>query len=171
MAPAPSKEWDLLMHLICNHISFPSGFFDGAEKNGRCGCGVVLYIDAVVSYRIHWYEGMGTNTRAELVALWGLLLFIAEKQVSVIHIYGDLKTIVDGFSDRSHFNLLELRYWRMCTSELLSIFQDYNIQQIFRESNSMVDLLSKHGLLDEEGYMLVSFLHGDAQGEDIFSLP
>lgn len=51
------------------------GFFDGAKANNSRGCGMVVQINATSSFQIWMGAGIGTNTRAELLALWGLLLF------------------------------------------------------------------------------------------------
>lgn len=51
------------------------GFFDGAQQNGICGAGMVIRIRNSSSYRLKLGVGCGSNTKVELVALWGLLYF------------------------------------------------------------------------------------------------
>ena len=47
------------------------GFFDGAEQAGNCGTGMTLRIDDSHSFKLRMGLGSGTNTFAELLALWG----------------------------------------------------------------------------------------------------
>ena len=51
------------------------GFFDGVEKDGMCGAGMVIMLHMEHSFWLRMDVGRGTNTRSELLALWGLLLF------------------------------------------------------------------------------------------------
>ena len=51
------------------------GFFDEAEKDGNYGTGMILRIDYSHSFKPRMGVGSGTNTFAELLALWGLLWF------------------------------------------------------------------------------------------------
>jgi hypothetical protein len=53
----------------------PIGFFDGVEDNLHCGAGMILKINHHHFFRLNMYAGIGTNTREELLALWGLLFF------------------------------------------------------------------------------------------------
>ena len=56
-------------------IHYPACFFDGAAQQQHSGCGAWLMISPTYLYKFHWFGGMGTNTRAEVLALWGLLWF------------------------------------------------------------------------------------------------
>ena len=52
------------------------GYFDGPALRGLCGGGMVLKF-----FESHIFQhlmgcGVGTNTRVELLALWGLLKFV-----------------------------------------------------------------------------------------------
>ena len=51
------------------------GFFDGVEHAGNCGTGMILRIDDSYSFKLRMGVGSGTNTFAELLALWGILWF------------------------------------------------------------------------------------------------
>ena len=56
-------------------IHFLVGFFDDAAQHGSCDCGVVLRLDMGKQYHLWWHSGFGSNTRANIIALWGLLWF------------------------------------------------------------------------------------------------
>ena len=43
--------------------------------------------------------GCGTNTRAEILALWGLLYFALQKGIFELHVYGDSKVLNDWVND------------------------------------------------------------------------
>ena len=45
------------------------GFFDGAAQKGVCGAGFILSISALHTYHCWLGCGIGTNTRAEQMAL------------------------------------------------------------------------------------------------------
>ena len=51
------------------------GFFDGAEKDGNYGTGMILHIDYYHSFKPRMGIGSDTNTFTESLALWGILLF------------------------------------------------------------------------------------------------
>jgi len=53
----------------------PRAFFDGAEQNNICGCGVHVIMDEKLQYFLSWNGGSGTNSLAEARALVGLLAF------------------------------------------------------------------------------------------------
>lgn len=56
-------------------IYYPTGYFDGASQDDICGCGFILYIHPELSYHVHYGAGLGTNTKAEVMALWHLSWF------------------------------------------------------------------------------------------------
>lgn len=61
----------------------PWGYFDGAAQGEPtvCGVGVVLHLNEDHFFRLKWGLGEGTNNRAELLALYMLLIFAHEKEV------------------------------------------------------------------------------------------
>lgn len=71
--------------------SFPSldqsisiRFFDGAEKNDQCGAGMILQIKSDHIIYLKMGVGIGTNTKAKLLSLWGLLWFALKRGVFII---------------------------------------------------------------------------------------
>ena len=59
-------------------------FFDGACKGeeGRCGGGMVLYLNENNYFLLKLGIGIGTNTRLELLSLCGILFFAYSKGIS-----------------------------------------------------------------------------------------
>lgn len=51
-------------------VDDPILFFDGATAEGKCGIGGVIYLNYDHFYTICMHGGVGTNTKAELLALW-----------------------------------------------------------------------------------------------------
>lgn len=54
-------------------ITLPTRWFDGTLQLGMCGRGEVLKLNRNTQYNLSWNRGLGTNSRAEIIALWGLL--------------------------------------------------------------------------------------------------
>ena len=50
-------------------FSYPMGFFDGAVQGNNYACGFLIAINVDLTYKMHWNCGIGTNTKAEAVAL------------------------------------------------------------------------------------------------------
>ena len=75
-------------------ISYPCGFFDGAAAENIGGAGFVILMDA--SYSINFSLGCGrsTNTRAELLALWAILMVSKQMGIPLITIFGDSLVII-----------------------------------------------------------------------------
>ena len=69
----------LLLDLEANLIT---KFFYGVEQNGICGAGMVIYLHPNHKFQLRMGVGLGTSTKAELVALWGLLWFSKQKKCS-----------------------------------------------------------------------------------------
>lgn len=90
----------------------------------KCGCIAVLPMDRNLAYMLHWYGVLGTNTKAELMALWGLLWFTIGKHVHHIHIYGDSKTIIEGIYGTMHFDPPLLQNWKARTLAVIHFFKD-----------------------------------------------
>lgn len=53
---------------------YPCGFMDGASKCTRAGAGYCIFINETHRLEFSLGVGHGTNTKAELLSLWALLL-------------------------------------------------------------------------------------------------
>ena len=71
------------------------GIFYGLEQKGMCGGGIYLKINASHYYKNWLGCGIGTNTKVELLPLWGSLNFASKIGIVSIQIFGDSKVIVE----------------------------------------------------------------------------
>lgn len=103
--------------------------------------------------------GPGTNTRAELMALWGLLHFTNKCGILNLQVLGDSKTIIDWVKGKTKLNVISLEHWCKSVLVLKSTFIEIFYGHVFREVNQVVDCLSKKasdstkGLLFIKGYI------------------
>ena len=56
-------------------VTYPSGFFDGATTSNIGGADFTLLISSSHYFHFKLVCGVSTNTRAELMGLWSLLVF------------------------------------------------------------------------------------------------
>lgn len=99
-----------LTPLLTVDKSYPWGFVDGAAQGdpSLCGVGAVLYLEEGHSLRARWSLGEGTNNKAELVALYMLLLLATENGIRSLQVFGDSSVIINwtNYSSRCHNILL-----------------------------------------------------------------
>lgn len=70
------------------------GFFDGAALEGRCGVGLFIKLGRNTVLKGWLKAGVGSNTRAELVALWGLLYLAKRWGLTALQVLGDSQVVV-----------------------------------------------------------------------------
>lgn len=107
---------------------------------------MVIRLSHSSSYKLKFSVGFGTNTKSELLALWVLLYFAKEKEISLTMILGNSKLIIDWAKRINEIHLLELHHWIRRTRHLINHFQQTNFCHIYRELNSDADSLSKHAI-------------------------
>lgn len=88
------------------------GFFDGASQMDNCGCGFCIKLSS--SHLIYgWFGGgEGSNTRAELLVCWGLLLMVYRGNISPFHVCGNSKSMVDWVVGKAPLQVSALGYWQ-----------------------------------------------------------
>ena len=86
------------------------GYFDGASNAGACGAVIVIIVDSLISFRLLMDSGYGTNTKSELLALWGLLFFAKYKNFPSLQIRGDFKVIIDWAMNKHEIHLVVLKH-------------------------------------------------------------
>jgi ribonuclease HI len=141
------------------------GFFDGAsqERGEICGAGAVLKCPVLGTFRIKMNCGSGSNTKAELLALWCILYFAHFKKVTRLQLVGDSKVIIDWFTNANNLQVVSLQHWMKKIRDLSRNFTQLKAQHIYREYNKEVDLLSKATLtLEEDGLYFAEFKEGHA---------
>ena len=74
---------------------YPCGFFDGASANYVGGAGYCLPLNESHSFEFALGLGYSTNTKAELVGLWALLLTSQMMGIPVLHVFGDSSVIIN----------------------------------------------------------------------------
>lgn len=90
----------------------PFGFFDGVEQCGRCRAGGLFVISNSDYYELSLGCGMGSNTRAELLALWCLLHFMCPFHLSNVQIYGDSSIIIGWAMESNVLKVASLDQWK-----------------------------------------------------------
>lgn len=112
--------------------NFPVGFFNGALKRDKCGSGMSIYLSPGKFYHFVWYSGGGSNTRAELLAMSGVLFYARWLDIEVIYIFGDSKVVVDWAIGKSTMQTPDLTNWQNGIKLLLKDFNQVSISHIYR---------------------------------------
>lgn len=66
-------------------------FFNGASQQGGSSsrAGAIIYIDQIQFFKVWMNGGVGSNMRAELLALWMTLFFAKKKDILLRFLFGD----------------------------------------------------------------------------------
>ena len=79
--------------------NFPVGFFDGTTSNGFYGAEFVLNFSQHFSVHASFGGGKRTNTKVEIVALWGFLWLARKLKLDNLQVPGDSKFITSWASE------------------------------------------------------------------------
>lgn len=134
MAPSPSPP-----------LLFPRAHFDGAAKDGNCACGVFISFSKDHHFSIFWNGGRGTNNKAEVMTLHGLLFFYSFMEFGPLKVYGDSKAIIDHVNGLQKITKDNLTGWLHRITSLWDSVS-FPIAHIKRNQNVQADALSKQGL-------------------------
>ena len=104
---------------------------------------MIIEINQTSYYSLKLSIGPGSNTKVELLALWGLLYFAKEKDIWLDMVLGDSKTIVEWAKGSYKLHTIQLSHWINRTKILIEHFQDTTFSHIYRELNTKADGLSK----------------------------
>ena len=96
----PPAIKDLSKRIWPDNIELPTLYFDGANKDGLCGCGAWIKLENKDRYHMFWNGGVGSNNKVEIMELWSGILISYHLNLPSIHIYGDSKYTIDGISGR-----------------------------------------------------------------------
>lgn len=140
---------------------FPKAFFDGAEQQDSCGCGILIMVDENTQFSIHWNGGRGSNSKAEAMALTGLLNFCLFLNLKHVSIFGDSKVMVDYIFGKNHIAVPHLIGWMGRIRFFWDSMIRGSIHHIRRDKNYLADSLSKTGLQDATGFW---FLQVQSEG-------
>ena len=123
-------------------LVYPCGFFYGASaKSG--GIGFSLHLNETHSFEFVVGVGQCTNTKAELVGLWALLLTTHMMGIPSLQVFGDSLVIINWAKGKSSLSPPELHYWFRVTRKIFSHFLALSFDHIYREHNQLANRLSK----------------------------
>lgn len=111
-----------------------------------CGVGMVIQLGVNNSFRLCMNVGKGSNNRAVILSLWGLLYFSKVQGIGLQLVLGDSQVIIEWGMHRYNLQSLVLSYWIGRVIKLLDEFLRLPCQHIYCEFNSQADLLSKQGI-------------------------
>ena len=114
--------------------------------------------------------GVSTNTRAELLALWALLVFADTIGLPSLFVCGDSQVIINWENSIVHLDVVDLDHWCDHIDEVKASFLSINLKHIYREHNQSVDSLSKESLsLEMQKLSYEEFLDGESIRRNIIS--
>lgn len=98
------------------------GFLDAASKEEECECVAYIVLNLGLSYHFCWSRGFGSNSRAELVALWGVLRCGSWLAIEEIDIYGDSRSVIEWAQGKSSFRAPIHSNWMWFIHSLMAFF-------------------------------------------------
>ena len=118
------------------------GFFDGSSKEGRCGSGMAMKLNEHI-FNIWMGGDKGSNTRDELLGLWGILFFAKNCGIDSLIIFGDSKDVIEWVKGPFNLEVINLKIWCKRIKVLEKYFFNLFFMRISREYNSEADNLLK----------------------------
>lgn len=95
---------------------------------------------------VFWHGVRGTNTKAEVMALLGLLWFKHFVYIPFIHIHGNSNVIMQHLNESAKISNPLVLGWLMRIKQLWTLLKNSTINRVHREKNMIGDELSKMGL-------------------------
>lgn len=138
-------------HLAMMSMVPPCAFFDGAAQQGMSACGAFIKTSDEQSFEIHWNAGQGSNNRAEVVALAGLLSFCTFLDIPKFHIYEDSNLITDHVLSKHCIEDIHLARSLDRIAALWNNKKSYIISHTARSNNREANALSKMDLTSPQG--------------------
>ena len=111
--------------------NFPCGFIDGASNHKIVGVGYCLYLNESHHYEFALGVGYGTNTKAELLSLWAILLSSQMMGIPLSHIYGDSQVIINWAKGSTVLSPPDLLHWWRETKKIILSFRDLLFSHIY----------------------------------------
>ena len=74
---------------------YPCGFMDAASSSMIAGVGYYIFLNESHYLEFSLGVGYGTNTKAELLNLWALLLTSQMMGIPLAHVFGDSQVIIN----------------------------------------------------------------------------
>lgn len=158
--PTTPPSRDLSVRMRPHQMSYIARYFDGAAQNSCCGCGAQLKLDTRCHYKIFQNGGPGTNTRAEVLDLWGLMWFARQLCVDRLTVFGDSHVVINYMKNTNALSTPQLIHQPDRIKALCDSFNHINFFHVYKEKNSEADHLSKMGLEKEFGLMYYQLFEG-----------
>ena len=92
---------------------------------------MVLYIDRGHYYLIQLGYGSSTNSRVELLSIYGLLYVASVMGLLELQVYGDSIMFIDWVNGKNNLRLLNLDYWCNQIECLVGGFISFSCQHIY----------------------------------------
>jgi ribonuclease HI len=124
-------------------------YFDGASKGnpGMAGAGAVLYQNGVEKWaRAHFVGEKETNNVAEYTGLVIGLEYAIHIGIRQISIKGDSDLVVKQIKGEYKVKSPTLTPHYIRATQLLTQFEKYNIEHVYRQFNKRADALSNLGI-------------------------
>ena len=99
----------------------------------------VLYISSDHHFLIKLGCGFFTNSRSELLTLFGLLHVASVMGLPGISVFGDSMMVIDWVKGRTKLKVINLEHWCNRIVDMVHGFTFFNNQDIYREHNHLVD--------------------------------
>lgn len=147
------KRTDRISHFKLR-VDQPVLFFDGASQAGLCAAGGVIYLNDTHYFSIMLNCGIGTNMKAELLALWCVIKVANIFGLTNIKVFGDSRVTIKWATREYKLKVLNLAHWANRTLCEINKQQNIDFVHIFREHNSLADKLSKRALDGIEGHLI-----------------
>ena len=137
----------------------------------RGGIGVYLLISQYHFFSLKMGCGQSSNTRAQLLALWVLLVIAKIIGLPYLNIRGDSSSIINWFTGRADLSALNLDSWCKNIRYLESSFLFFYSCHMYREFKGKADALSKDALALASVLLLFSeFTAGECSGNGSLQL-
>ena len=137
----------------------------------RGGIGVYFLISKDHFLSLKMGCSQSSNTRAELLALWVLLVIAKIIGLRYLHIRGDSSAIINWFTGREDLSALNLYDWCKNIRDMESSFLFLDSCHVYREFNGKADALSKDALALASSLLLFSeFTAGECIGNGSLQL-
>ena len=131
----------------------------------------MIYISETYFYCFSVGCGFGSNTRAELLALWSMIRTIILMGLPIKMIFGDSMVVISWVNRRSALNIPTLKHWCDEIFTMLHLLPTVAFNHTFREHNMLADELSKKALsLDMGSGHFSEYLDGKHIGDGQFTL-
>jgi len=123
--------------------SKPWAYFDGFAQEEGCEGGAILNLFVSHSLHIQMGLGGGTNNFAELFSAKFLIQYALQTQCRDLQLFGDSKIVCDWINKKTRCSAFSLFHILDEAHRLITTFDSFTCQYIYRERNADADSLSK----------------------------